>query len=92
MADAPAIPLHVKVRIRSASDVTRLIDGRLGYVAGITAGPLDDGRFGYGVFLYDFSRVWCCSEGELEPTGDVDDQAVRNSERQRQRLATNHAG
>ena len=54
MADTPNIPFHSKVRIRSASHETREIDGRLGYVAGITARSLDDGRFGYGygVFIY----------------------------------------
>jgi hypothetical protein len=92
MADTPAIPFHAKVRIRSASPGTREIDGRLGYVAGITEGPLDDGRFGYGVFIYDLSRVWCCAEAELEPTGEIDEQSVRNTELQRARLAEKNAG
>ncbi len=92
MADTPAIPFHAKVRVRSASPGTRKIDGRLGYVAGITERPLKEGQFGYGVFVYDLERVWCCAEAELEPTGEVDEEAVRNSELQRQRLAAKHAG
>lgn len=91
MAGNPAVPFHAKVRVRSASQETREIDGRLGYVAGITERPCDDGSFGYGVFIYESSRVWCCSEAELEPTGEVDEQAVRNSELQHQRLSANHA-
>jgi hypothetical protein len=90
MADTPAIAFHAKVRVRSASAGTLEIDGRLGYVAGVTERPLDDGGFGYGVFIYDLSRVWCCTGAELEPTGEVDEQAARNSELQRQRLAARH--
>ena len=92
MADNPAIPFHAKVRVRSASPKTREINGRLGYIAGITERPLDDGCFGYGVFIYDLSRVWSCTEAELEPTGEVDEQSVRNAELQRQRLAAKNAG
>jgi hypothetical protein len=87
LADTPGIPFHAKVRVRSQSPRSREIDGCLGYVAGISDDPLDDGRFGYGVFIYDLSRVWCCAEAELEPTGEVDEQAVRNAELQNQRLA-----
>jgi hypothetical protein len=92
MADTPAIPFHAKVRIRSASPTTRDIDGRLGYVAGITEYPVDDGCFGYGIFIYDLSRVYSCAEAELEPTGEIDEQAARNAEVQRQRLAAKASG
>jgi len=92
MADTPTVPLHAKVRIRSATPATREIDGRLGYVAGITEHRIDDGRFGYGIFIYDLSRVWMCAEAELEPMGAVNEQAARNSEVQRQRLAAKPAG
>jgi hypothetical protein len=85
MDTKPAISFHAKVRVRSANPATREIDGRLGYVAGITERPMDDGHFGYGVFIYEFSRVWCCAEAELEPTGERDEQSVRNAEEQRTR-------
>jgi hypothetical protein len=87
MDTKPTIPFHAKVRVRSASPATREIDGRLGHIAGITGTPLDDGHFGYGVFIYDLSRVWCCAEAELEPTSQVDEEMVRRSEEHRKRLA-----
>jgi hypothetical protein len=87
MDDKPSIWFHAKVRVRSNRPATCEIDGRLGYVAGITERPEEDGHFGYGVFIYDLGRVWCCTETELEPTGATDEQAVRSSEEQRKRLA-----
>jgi hypothetical protein len=82
MADTPAIPLHMKVRVRSASAGTREIDGRLGYVVEVSDGRLDDGRLGYDVFVYDLGKVWRCAEAELEPTDEIDEQAVRDWERE----------
>ena len=63
------IPFHAKVLVRSKRAITQEIDGLLGYVAGITEHPDEQGKFGYGVFIYDFERVWCCEENELELTG-----------------------
>jgi hypothetical protein len=87
----PTISFHAKVRVRSINPATREIDGHLGCVAGITERPLDDGHFGYGVFIYDLARVWCCAEAELEPTGEMDEQQVRVAEEQRKRLAAKNA-
>jgi hypothetical protein len=92
MDTKPTIPFHAKVRVRSVNPATCEIDGHLGYVAGITETPLEDGHFGYGVFIYDFARVWCCAEVELEPTGELDEQSVQNAEEQRQRLSAKGAG
>src|SRR4051812_23982871 len=92
MADTPAIPFHAKVRVRSASPGTREIEGRLGRIAGKTEQPNEDGRYGYGVFIYDLARVWCCNEAELEVTGEFDEDAIRISEQQRLRLAAKNAG
>jgi hypothetical protein len=88
----PTISFHAKVRVRSANPATREIDGQLGYVAGITEMPLDDGHFGYGVFIYEFGRVWSCAEAELEPTGERDEESVRNAEEQRKRLSAKGEG
>lgn len=87
MTAKPSLPFHLKVRVRSKGPATREIDGRLGYVAGITETPDDDGRFGYGIFIYDLARVWMCSEGECESVGEFDSEAVKRSEEQARRLA-----
>jgi hypothetical protein len=92
MDTKPTISFHAKVRVRSINPTTREIDGRLGYVCGITERPLVDGHFGYGVYIYDFARAWCCAEAELEPTGEQDEQSVRNTEEQRKRLLAKGAG
>jgi hypothetical protein len=83
MAVEPAIPFHMKVHVHTSDPAKREIDGRLGYVAGVTEHPCDDGRFGYG----DLSIVWCCAESELEPTGELDQEQVRIAEEQQARLA-----
>ena len=87
MATTPAFPFHTKVFVRSKRPVTQDIDGRLGYVAGITEQPDDNGHFEYGIFLYDLKRVWCCKEAELESTFEVDHESVHRSEEQASRLA-----
>jgi hypothetical protein len=46
--------------------LTRGINGRLDYVAGVSERPDADGRYTYAVYLYDLSRFWCCAEAELE--------------------------
>lgn len=92
MDTQPKISFHAKVYVRSIDPANHEIDGRLGYVAGITEHPLDDGHFGYGIFIYELSRVWCCTEAELEPTGELDEQRVRTAEEQRKRLAAKNVG
>ncbi|MFO0960185.1 MAG: Imm31 family immunity protein [Isosphaeraceae bacterium] len=89
MPAKPTFPFHTKVFVRSKRPVTRHLDGRLGYVAGITEQPDGNGHFTYGIFLYDIRRLWCCKEDELESTGEVDLQAVQCSEEQARRLAQN---
>lgn len=83
----PNIPFHAKVRVRSLHPNTQEIDGRLGYVAGITEEPQDNGRFGYAILIYDFARVWCCDEDELEPLSELDYGSIRCAEEQAKRLA-----
>lgn len=85
MAGTPAIPLFAQVRVRSVSAETREINDRLGYVIGVSNRPQDDGRFGYGVFVYDLSKVWRCTESELDPTGELDKEAMRDQKRERVR-------
>jgi len=92
MPDVPSIPFHAKVRVQTADPAKAKINGRLGRIAGRTEQPNDDGRYGYGVFIYDLARVWCCNEAELEVTGEFDEDAVRISEQQRLRLAAKNAG
>jgi Immunity protein 31 len=76
----PTFPFYLKVRVRSPDPRKKEIDGRLGYIAGITESPNDDGHFGYGIFIYDLARVWCCDERELESTGEMDIISARNAE------------
>jgi hypothetical protein len=83
----PALPFHMKVRVRSKRPVTKEIDGRLGCVAGITEQPDEYGNFGYGILVYDLERVWCCDEDELKPTGELDNNSVERAEAQARRLA-----
>ena len=83
----PGLSFHVKVRVISQDPRKREIDGLLGYVAGITETPDDDGTFGYGIFIYNLGIVWYCLEHECEPTGDIGLEAVRSSEEHRKRLA-----
>ena len=87
MTAKPSLPFHLKVRVRSKELATREIDGRFGYVAGITETPDDDGRFEYGIFIYDLARVWMCSEDECESVGEFDSETVKRSEEQAKRLA-----
>ncbi len=91
MTARPNLPFHLKVRVRSNRPTTQAIDGRLGYVAGITETTDDKGRFQYGIFIYDLARVWMCSENECESTGELDAEAVRRSEDQRRRLSQGSA-
>lgn len=92
MANTPAIPFHTKVRVRTNDPAKARINGMLGYIGGVTERPMDDGRFGYGVFIYELARVWSCREAELELTGEVDEQRVRIAEQQRLRLAAKNSG
>jgi hypothetical protein len=92
MADVPFIPFHAKVRVKTADPAKAPINGRLGRIAGMTERPNDDGRFGYGVFVYDLAEVRCCNEAELDVTGELDEDALRMSEEHRVRLAAKHAG
>lgn len=87
MDERPALSFHLKVRVRSKRPVTKEIDGRLGCICGITERPDEHGKFGYGIFVYDLERVWCCDEDELELTGEVDHQAVERADAQARRLA-----
>jgi hypothetical protein len=83
----PKLPFHLKLRVHSKRPATREIDGRLGYVSGITDAPGEDGRFEYGILIYDFGRGWVCSEDECESIGELDVEAVKRSEEQGRRLA-----
>jgi hypothetical protein len=87
MDSRPSIPFHAKVRIRSRNSGTRKIDGMLGYIEGISEHHDSDGQYVYGVFVYELERVWCCAESELEPTGELDEQSVRNEKLQVERIA-----
>jgi hypothetical protein len=86
MDTKPVFPFHTIVRVRSKRPAILEIDGRLGYVAGITETPDDKGHFGYGIRIYDLGRVWCCDEDELESTGELDLDAVKLAEVQARRL------
>jgi hypothetical protein len=92
MRAIPSVPFHARVRVRSKSPQTRDIDNRLGYVAGITDELQGNGQFGYGIFIYDLARVWCCDESELEPTGEFDHEAIARAEGQKKRLAQERLG
>jgi hypothetical protein len=87
MGDVPFIPIHAKVRVQTADPAKAPINGRRGRIAGKTERPNEDGRYAYGVFIYDLARVWCCEEAELQVTGEFDEDAVRISEQQRLQLA-----
>ncbi len=91
-ANTASIPFHARVRIRTADPEKVTINGRLGYIAGKTEEPTDDGRYGYGVFVYDLARVWSCRETELEVTGKFDEHAMKVSEQHRLRLAAKNMG
>ncbi|HEX4796663.1 MAG TPA: hypothetical protein VH370_22920 [Humisphaera sp.] len=91
MADMPSIQFHAMVRVRTADPAKAKINGRLGRIAGKTEQRNDDGRYGYGVFIYDLAGVWCCNDAELEVTGEFDEDAIRISEQQRLRLAAKNA-
>jgi hypothetical protein len=61
---------YEKVRVATADLAKAAIDGKLGAVCGKAQG--DDGRWSYGVFVYDEQVVWSCGEDELAPTGQFD--------------------
>jgi hypothetical protein len=61
---------YERVRVATADPAKALIDGRLGAVLG--KAQCDDGRWSYGVFVYDDQLVWSCREDELIPTGEFD--------------------
>ena len=61
---------YERVRVVTADPAKAAIAGLLGAVLGKAQG--DDGRWSYGVFVYDEQRVWSCWENELAPTGEFD--------------------
>ena len=75
---------YERVRVATADPAKAAIDGKVGAVLGKAQG--DDGRWSYGVFVYDERVVWSCREDELAPTGEFDrresfysDQSIRVS-------------
>ena len=61
---------YERVRVTTADPVKAAIVGKLGAVLGKARG--DDGRWSYGVFVYDDQVVWSCWEDELVATGEFD--------------------
>ena len=61
---------YERVQVATADPAKVSINGRLGAVLGKAQG--DDGRWSYGVFVYDKQVVWSCGENELTPTGEFD--------------------
>ncbi len=61
---------YERVRVATADPAKAAIAGKLGAVLGKAQG--DDGRWSYGVFVYDERMVWSCWEDELAPTGEFD--------------------
>jgi hypothetical protein len=61
---------YERVRVTTADPAKAAVDRKLGAVIGKTQG--DDGRWSYGVFVYDHQTVWSCWEDELVPTGEFD--------------------
>lgn len=61
---------YERVQVATTDPAKAAIDGKLGAVLGKSQG--DDGRWLYGVFVYDQRVVWSCWEEELTPTGEFD--------------------
>lgn len=61
---------YEKVRVTTADPAKVTIHGKLGAILG--KAEADDGRWSYGVFVYDERIVWCCWEDELNHTGEFD--------------------
>ena len=66
-----------RVRVISREPAKAAIDGLLGAILGKAQG--EDGRWWYGVLIYDLDRVWYCSESELAPTGEFDHRETHYS-------------
>jgi hypothetical protein len=61
---------YERVRVASSDPVKFGIDGQIGAILG--KNQSDDGRWWYGVFIYELGQVWHCSEDELAFTGAFD--------------------
>lgn len=61
---------YERVRVTSSDPEKAEIDGKLGAILGKAQD--EDGRWSYGVFLYDLQVVWTCQEDELDATGEFD--------------------
>jgi Immunity protein 31 len=61
---------YERVRVATPDSAKAAIDGKLGAVVG--KAQADDGRWSYGVFVYEEQVVWSCWEDELICTGEFD--------------------
>jgi hypothetical protein len=61
---------YEKVRVVSMDPSKASISGEMGAILGKAQG--DDGRWSYGVFIYNAGVVWSCWEDELTSTGEFD--------------------
>lgn len=61
---------YEQMPVATADPAKAAIDGQLGAILGKAQG--EDGRWSYGVFVYNQRLVWSCSENELAPTGEFD--------------------
>jgi hypothetical protein len=61
---------YERVRVASADPAKAAISGQLGAVVGKAQD--EDGRWSYGVFVYERRRVWSCREDELVSAGEFD--------------------
>lgn len=61
---------YERVRVITCDPAKSAIDGQIGAVCGKAQG--DDGRWSYGVYVYNERMVWSCWEDELDSTGEFD--------------------
>jgi hypothetical protein len=64
---------YEQVRVESTEIAKDEINGKLGAILGKAQG--EDGRWTYGVYIYDQGLVWSCTDEELSPTGKFDRRA-----------------
>lgn len=61
---------YEQVQVTSADPAKGEINGKLGAILG--KAQSEDGRWTYGVYIYDQKIIWSCENGELSPTGNFD--------------------
>ena len=79
MSTRPRFEFFEVVRVQTSTPESSLrqVNGKLGVVSGRAC--TDDGRWSYGVFIYDDEVCWSVWEEELVSTGSFEDPHIRST-------------